>query len=346
MPTFLEVSISPTPVSQEEADHTALILPSRLSPNGPYNVDGAKSRMDRAILDDGRSRSSEKSIYWRNMEDIRWTELWPFKSQFPWLDPHNNTYPEYMLMDELRLEGVRSMSGFRRESSEPKPLSPSPNDWIVTDEEVHENEVIILTGNLIIQAGGNLTLINCTLLMKGEWQIRVKSNGIMNVLEGSNITAYDPKYKFLFYVYGRLMVRDSFLSRCERLHLETTEGVELYNTTIKNCNYGIYCYDSSGISIISCTIKNNSATGLLCKGSSNITISGCTISNCTGASRWRTHAGVYIRASVNVTVKNNIFYRNGIILEGKEISHLISHIIENNTVNGKPLCYVINTTDI
>ena len=559
MPTFLEVSISPTPVSQEEADHTALILPSRLSPNGPYNVDGAKSRMDRAILDDGRSRSSEKSIYWRNMEDIRWTELWPFKSQFPWLDPYNHTYPEYMLIDELRL-GKRNISSLQREPPEPKPLSPSPNDWIVTGEDVHEDEVIILTGNLIIQAGGNLTLINCTLLMNctydGEWQILVKSSGILNVLRGSNITAYNPEYEFLFYVYGRLVMQDSFLSRCgydydhPGLWLETNEGVTIGNCVIARCNtalhsqyssnitiynceitqndgYGISCWYSyhvtitnciisqndwegidvflcnnvmvfnciitdgidisdsgrifisgcqinngttfiygecsnviisnctinnggirlkcssayitiskctinnstygieieecvsthitvsecmisdyvwgisiywyykapnntyisisncvinkggdginyyrgynarcqisncvisdnhygimldgaSNIHISHCAMKNNRAIGLLCEGSSNITISGCTISNCTGASRWRTYAGVYIRASVNVTVKNNIFYRNGIILEGKEISHFISHIIENNTVNGKPLCYVINTTD-
>jgi len=215
MPTFLEVSISPTPVPQEETDHTALILPSRRSPNGPYNVDGAKSRMDKAILDDGRS--GEKSIYWRNIEDIRWTELWPFKSQFPWLDPHNHTYPEYTLMDEL--EDVRNMSGLRRESPEPKPLSPSPNDWIVTGEEVHENEVIILTGNLIVQAGGDLTLINCTLLMNctydGEWQIRVESDGIMNVLARIQHNSLTHITKFLFYVYGCLIMRDSELHKCE-----------------------------------------------------------------------------------------------------------------------------------
>ncbi|RLI06574.1 hypothetical protein DRO32_05340, partial [Candidatus Bathyarchaeota archaeon] len=302
------------------------------------------------------------------MEDIRWTELWPFKSQFPWLDPHNHTYPEYMLMDELRLEGVRNMSGFRRESPEPKPLSPSPNDWIVTGEEVHENEVIILTGNLIIQAGGNLTLINCTLLMNctydGEWQIRVERGGIMNVLEGSNITAYNPNYEFLFYVYGRLVMRDSELHECgcNRYHpglwLETDEGVVIENCTISQNWCGVWCEHLSNITIANCRISYNEGDGIYC-GSSNITIYNTMISNneygiycdyytsnisiigCTISNNW---FGICCVCSSYVTIRDCSIVHDGVFLFGEKLVHFASHTIENNTVNGKPLYYIVNTT--
>ena len=134
--------------------------------------------------------------------------------------------------------------------------------------------------------------MNCA--YDGEWQIRVNSSGILNVLEGSNITAYDPEYVFFFYVYGRLVMRDSFLSRCYELCLRTTEGVELYNTTISNGLYGIDCWDSSDISITGCTISNNE-DGIDCWDSSDISITGCTISNglygivCDGSSNIAVH---------------------------------------------------------
>ena len=93
----------------------------------------------------------------------------------------------YEHYDEWMREGF-SMT----KAPEPKPLSPSPGDWVVSGTEVRENEVIILTGNLVVESG-NLTLINCTLLMNctydGEWQIRVESGSIMNVLKGSVIKA-------------------------------------------------------------------------------------------------------------------------------------------------------------
>ena len=195
------------------------------------------------------------------------------------------------------------------ESPEPKPLSPSPGDWVVSGTEVRENEVIILTGNLIVKSGGNLTLVNCTLLMNctydEEWQIRVDSSGILNVLEGSNITAYNPEYVFLFYVYGRLVMRDSFLSRCYELYLKTTKGVELYNTTISNnSDDGINCLFSSGISVTGCTMSDNSDNGICCLYSSGISITNCTISNNNG---W----GIYCCSSSGISITGCMISDNG-----------------------------------
>ena len=225
----------------------------------------------------------------------------------------------------------------------PKPLMPGPDDWVVTGEEVREDEVIVLTGDLIVEPGGNLTLINCTLLMNcssdGQYQIQVESGGIMNVLEGSNITAYNPEYEFLLYVYGQLNMRDSFLSECgyeaivyrPGLQLKTEEGVVIENCTINNCYGSIYCDCSSNIVITNCTID---CCGIECLGSSDIVIANCTISL----------GGVYCYFSSNITIIGNTFIHGGVVLQGWELCHYASHTIEDNTVNSKPLYYIVNIT--
>ena len=341
------------------------------------------------------------------------------------------------------------------EPPEPKPLSPSPGDWVVSSTEVREDEVIILTGNLIVESGGNLTLINCTLYMNctydGEWQIRVESGGIMNVLEGSNITAYNPDCRFLFYVYGRLIMRGSELHECGRpgLRLQTDEGVVIENCKISNCHHGVYCYNSSNITVANCTISWNNYEGICCSCSSGVVVSGCNISqNWNGISCWcssgitisgcnisqngnaavhceyssnitiidcevvggedgigfwdsssviiggckvsyiewsgiycshslnvtitscevsrsgngiccgdslsivitgcnisqNEYLGIYCDCSSNVTISGCTLIRDGVILDGYQLSHFASHVIENNTVNGKPLYYIVNIT--
>ena len=221
---------------------------------------------------------------------------------------------------KLRGDRERRTIKFPHESSkspwnpEPKPLTPGPNDWVVTDHEVHEDEIIILTGNLIVQAGGELTLINCTLYINctynGEWQIRIEDGGTMNVLDGSNITAYReeaPGYRFLFYVYGKLTVRDSFLSECgydynhPGLWLQTDEGALLENTTITNflC---VYCYEAFNVTITNCTISQSYSpldwpyTGIACRNSSNMTITNCEIR--------QNGVGIYCWRSSNITITN------------------------------------------
>jgi len=207
------------------------------------------------------------------------------------------------------------------ESPESKPLSPSPGDWVVSGTEVREDEVIILTGNLTVEPGGNLTFINVTLYMNctydGEFQILVKSGGIFNVLSGSVITAYNPEYEFLFYVYGRLIMRDSELHECgyrydyPGLWIESDEGVIIENCVISNNYDGVFCISSSNVSISECEISDNEGMGIYCAYSSNISI------------------------------VNNIFIHDGILLWGDMVEDYV-HEIQNNTVNGRPLCYVLN----
>ena len=67
-------------------------------------------------------------------------------------------------------------------SEEPQ---PETGDWIITNTTVVENRTIVLNGNLTIEPGGNLTLVNCTLLFNcsfdGQYGIEVRSGGQLHV---------------------------------------------------------------------------------------------------------------------------------------------------------------------
>ena len=66
-------------------------------------------------------------------------------------------------------------------------------DWNVTTGMIYSDEIIILTGNLTISSGGNLTFNNVTLMMNctymdGEYNIEVQEGGTFNIFNGSIIT--------------------------------------------------------------------------------------------------------------------------------------------------------------
>ena len=340
--------------------------------------------------------------------------------------------------------------------SDSYPLTVNPGDWIVTGEEVREYETIVLTGNLIVEESGNLTLIDCALFLNcssdGEYGIYV--NGTFNILSGSKITAYNSLYRYRFVVYGALRVEDSSISYCyDGLQLRNTHNVLFQNATIhSNLGDGIYCYNSSYIALINCTLRNNyywgidcsNSTlvslvnctlhsnqwdGMFCYNSSNISLTNCTLTtnycwgiycynsfnitltNCTISSNYWDGAfyystasislvnctltdnyycgvyfysssdillanctlrgnywdgavcydssnisvanctfsnyvlGLYYCYSVHTTVRSCVFRRDGIVLWGNLSAHYTSHIIEDNVVNGKPLYYIVNTTD-
>ncbi len=294
----------------------------------------------------------------------------------------------------------------------PEPLSPSPGDWVVNETEVHEDEVIILTGNLIVGSEGNLTLVNCTLMLNCTWNhvwsIRVDSGGVMNVLDGSNITAYT-SVPFDFWVYGSLTMRDSFLSHCglsvdrPGLVIATDEGVLLEDSTITHCYYGvlcgsashvkirdcsinnavigivqafsedifvsncvinnnddgIYCYKSHDIVISRCSIEGNDENGIIIDWSSDVAITkcyfsenGCAVSpygsdgiTISGCKIFYNEIGVYADEVFHLTLEDSVFFGNGLTLTGWELKAFATHTIENNTVNGKPLYYVVNATN-
>ena len=66
-------------------------------------------------------------------------------------------------------------------------------EWHVTSAETRENEMIVLTGNLLINNGGNLTLINTSVsfncLTNGSYYLEVSNGSELNIIDNSLLTS-------------------------------------------------------------------------------------------------------------------------------------------------------------
>ena len=122
-------------------------------------------------------------------------------------------------------------------------------------------------------------------------------------------------------------------------------GISLYsssnynNITNNNCSgnsYGISLYSSSNNNITNNNCSGNSWGGIYLHSSSNN--NNITNNYCSGNS----HYGIYLYSSSNNNIMNNTLWNNGIGIGGGSLEHWNTHIIENNTVNGKPVYYYKN----
>ena len=142
-------------------------------------------------------------------------------------------------------------------------------DWNVNGSESYTNEAIVLTGNLTIENGGNLTFNNVTLMMNstsdGQYHIEVLRGGSFYIYDldndnsttsdASNITSYNTNFEYIFRVRGgsNFSILNSELHECG-YNGGGFNGIGLYietnNTRICNClisrNYvGLFLYPSS-----------------------------------------------------------------------------------------------------
>ncbi|MCK5773984.1 MAG: right-handed parallel beta-helix repeat-containing protein, partial [Thermoplasmata archaeon] len=166
--------------------------------------------------------------------------------------------------------------------------------WYVNDTQNRSNEVIVLSGMLRINNGGELNLRNVTLMMNctasnGQYGIYVY--GKLNVTDGdgdpstthdrSNITdsPYDADnltagfdYRYTFYVSSseNFVINNSIIRECGYSTSTTSAGLYIYNTdeaslqnnTIENCFMGAYLSYSDGYRIINNTFRNCNNIGI------------------------------------------------------------------------------------
>ncbi|MEM2823201.1 MAG: NosD domain-containing protein, partial [Thermofilaceae archaeon] len=150
------------------------------------------------------------------------------------------------------------------------------------------------------------------------------TNSFFNVVEGNTVNG-----KPLVYLENAsdVVVKDAgqvILVRCKRVIVEnlnlsnTTVGVQLWqtkdstikNNTITNNYYGIRLFDSSGNTIIGNTISN----------------------------KWY---GIYLWVSSYNGIVGNVFSGCGLFVYDS-----FFNVVEGNTVNGKPLVYLENASDV
>jgi parallel beta-helix repeat protein len=228
-------------------------------------------------------------------------------------------------------------------------------DWDVSGTENYTDEIIVLTGNLTVLSGGNLTFNNVTLMMNctnydGEYEIEVLGGGSFQILGNSNVTdsTFDVDdggaldYEYLFWVRdtANFTMKDSEVHECgwngsyKGLTIETDDTI-IENSLFSNNYCGIYFYQSSNNLISNVTAKENGREGIYLHYSYNNDIINTNVSsnedtgifidycdnnvlvNITGIDNW---AGVYLFWADYNTVKNSTFLHNSNYGVGMQIS--------------------------
>lgn len=200
----------------------------------------------------------------------------------------------------------------------------------------------MMRGNLIVEAGGNLTLRNVRLILDcsfvGQYGIEVKSGGALYIYY-SNITAADMSLKFKFCVGdGSLfMMKNSGLYGCGHiegghrrgLRIDTHYSATITGNIISNGYQGIFLICSSGNVITNNTIVENLEEGICFdpgaewEGCNDNLIYNNTITN--------NKVGIRIRGSRNNAVIFNIVRGNR--EEGITIEYSNDNVIKDNDVS-------------
>jgi len=151
----------------------------------------------------------------------------------------------------------------------------------------------------------------------------------------------------------------------------TTSGISLVfcssitvaNNTVERSSKGIYLQASTGNLINNNTIRFNKKDGVQLLSSSNkntieqnwieqnklgLSISFSNDSSIIGNTFYQNHeSGIHIHNSRRVSIHNSNFSDNGILMEGDNIEYWNTHTISpTNTIDGKPIYYYANATDI
>jgi parallel beta-helix repeat protein len=112
------------------------------------------------------------------------------------------------------------------------------------------------------------------------------------------------------------------------------------NRVSSNPKAGILVSAANNVSIIGNIVSGTDLHGLHVRGSDNVTLANNTVSS-SGL------YGIALESSTDFTLTNNSITNDGVFLAGQLLSHYRSHTITlDNTVNGQPLYYFKDSSDI
>jgi parallel beta-helix repeat protein len=149
--------------------------------------------------------------------------------------------------------------------------------------------------------------------------------------------------------------------------IEYLDNVSIKNFTIRNGEYGIFSFSSSNSSITNSIFANCSYLAILASGTHDYRILNNTMLDCSGGLKVMQNAydasygntvignnmtnnqrGIQLEQSSNNVLKGNILANKGYNLElyGGVLLHFLHDIDTSNTVDGKPVYYLVNVSDI
>ena len=205
-------------------------------------------------------------------------------------------------------------------SAQTDPPALGDGDWTVRDTTVIRDwDVIMLRGDLLVTDGGELTLINSTLLFvnadAGEHGVTVDNGSTLKILGGATVGSSRPYVPITFVVEAgcSLEIRDSFIEevgppsygirpkwREIAMYIGTSDAV-IENSTftgglvgpffdegvmappVRNCTFeNVYGVISYGIGIEDCIFRNQNIFGIVFHGGDTGYVARCTFESVFG----------------------------------------------------------------
>jgi parallel beta-helix repeat protein len=264
--------------------------------------------------------------------------------------------PDYTLTfqakEAIKPRNIPQISGTKGFSGTSYPIG----DWFIDGIATVWNETIVLDGDLIVNGTGSLYFMNVTLIMNcstaGQYKIEVMGGGQLYIWDndwdrltmddGSNITAYDPYYKYLFWIQkdSYFEMRNSNISWCgyewgtngkhSGLWINTNNTVITGNHITKMRN-GIVYFESNNNTLENNTIRNNYFNGLYIRSSSNNNIFNNSIDSN------KLNSLYIIVSSNNNSIVNNRLFNNlnhGVRISGSNYNAIIDNDIYSNSIHG------------
>ena len=192
--------------------------------------------------------------------------------------------------------------------------------------------------------GSAITLSHDGIVLDGFTAINATQAGILVYSDNNfilNCTASNNSDGIQIWNAKYCNISNNIIISNERgISIESSSNNTVFNNNANsNLMEGIIIYNSSNNILISNTINFN-GDGIYISGLSSYNI----IENNTIS--FNSRAGIYHWCSSNTKISNNTFEKDGIWLQGNELSYFDTHIIENNMVNGRPVYYYKNTSCI
>jgi len=190
--------------------------------------------------------------------------------------------------------------------------------------------------------------------VKASGTIYIRADGSIDPPTANITTVDDVTYTFTNNNYDSIVVeRNDIVVDGAGYTVEGTEALDskgiylsgVSNVTIKNVNikhfyYGIYLYESSNNVLSGNNVANN-WYGIELTYSSNSTLSG---NNVTA----NYYNGIFLDHSSDNTLSGNVMGNNqwNFGVAGDELSHYLRSVDTSNLVDGKPVYYFMNQSDM
>jgi parallel beta-helix repeat protein len=198
---------------------------------------------------------------------------------------------------------------------------------VLTGASVEDSGAVLLTGDLRIRDGGNLTTRNISLKMdfepRSSTQILVEPGGSLYIFDNTVIDAlHFREYGFRFDVRGDAFeMRDAALHGCSYLRIETDDAV-VEDSTISDCHSGLDLR-ASGAVVRGSTILRNFVDGITMRGAEKCRIENNHIEKGEGGG-WP----IYMVASHDNEIVNNTIV-DTIVIAGSD-----RNLFEYNSIVG------------